>query len=167
MTTLNHPAMPRQARTITEQTGWKRPHPKALCQDFDVRTQIHEYDFDSSDMNFQAYCRSRGLACRFGKLGSERRAFMDDHAGTKDQFMRLECVNFAEEQPDGSRHKYSDKHKETFWTIHLSNKGALQDAWELYQSELRSKDKVIVTRPKLGQQAFDFAPASSQQFSLL
>lgn len=47
------------ARSIFEQTGWKRPHPQTICQEHEVLLKIREYDFDKTDRKFLDYVKSR------------------------------------------------------------------------------------------------------------
>ena len=47
------------ARTVYEQTGWKRPYPETICQDLDAQLKITEYDYDMMNPEFVAYVKAR------------------------------------------------------------------------------------------------------------
>lgn len=65
-------------RTVEQQTGWKRPHPKMICQEKDILIGITEYNFDLSDDGFLRYATSRGVAYVAGEEGTYRRQFTGD-----------------------------------------------------------------------------------------
>lgn len=57
---MTMPANTRQtARTITEQTGWKRPMPMSICQDVDVLLRVTKYSFDIFNLEFVRYFTAR------------------------------------------------------------------------------------------------------------
>jgi hypothetical protein len=120
------------AKSITEQTGWKRPSPVAICQGFDVLRKVTEYDFDLSNLEFQNYCRARGVLYKAGC--NNRFKFTADHSATKDRF--FDEFRYAIEYPEGSgqRYRFTDDEMETHWKIMLAAKGAMQDCWELFRN---------------------------------
>lgn len=122
-----------KARTIQEQTGWKRPFPSAICQDFDVRRSVTEYDFDLHDAGFRRYCEARGV---LHLAGVRRRfAFTADHLATKARFLELFGVVIQNKQPGKPAYVFSAREMDTHWRIMLAAKGAFQDAWELFKGE--------------------------------
>lgn len=40
---------------IENQTGWKRPYPKMVCQDLLILKKINKFDFDVSNIDFIKY----------------------------------------------------------------------------------------------------------------
>lgn len=48
-----------KARSVQEQTGWKRSSPLALCMVPEVLSRITEHDYDLQDAGFVEYFRSR------------------------------------------------------------------------------------------------------------
>lgn len=119
------------ARSIEEQTGWKRPIPTMICQNHEILARVTEYSFNLNNPAFRDYCEARGV---LWKAGVRRRfRFTADHSATKDQFF----VQFrlAEKQPNIPQYVYSDDEMEFHWRLMLAAKGALQDAWELFTAE--------------------------------
>ncbi len=57
------------SKTIKQQTGWKRPHKKAVCQDYHALMAVHEYDFDLDNPEFLNYFIERTGIC----IGSEEK----------------------------------------------------------------------------------------------
>lgn len=53
------PTLPFPARTIREQTGFVRSHPKALCQDLPALLRVTEFDYDLTNEAFVAYFEAR------------------------------------------------------------------------------------------------------------
>lgn len=99
------------APTITEQTGWRRPHPQTLLQGFpeaiDLLARITVYRYDLDDPDFLFYLERRGMFDLPGKAGSPYW-----HA------MR------AAGQGSG---ELPDRHSHTVYAA-----GRLTDAWELF-----------------------------------
>lgn len=96
------------ARTIEQQTGWKRSHPEMICQDLDVLLRITELSYDLNDMNFVHYFE--------GRTGHKITKCVCGWAQVKKS-----CANPnlpAEPVPDIS------------WQY---RRGRLQDSWELYK----------------------------------
>lgn len=124
------------APTLAQQTGWQRPHPKALCQDIKILQKVTECDFDLSDPGFQRYATMRGVLYLAGVKGSPRWRFTDDFSKGREEFMRDAYFNFAQEYPAGSgvRHKYTPDEMEFHWKTMILARGRLQDAWELYRT---------------------------------
>lgn len=117
-----------RAKSISEQTGWKRTMPASICQDFDALIKVTEYDFDLFNAEFQGYCKKRGTLYKAGC--KERFYFTANHAATKEEFFSR--FRYAEEQGNGTRYEFTDDEMETHWKIMLSAKGAMQDSWELF-----------------------------------
>jgi len=49
--------------SLFEQTGWKRPYPKMLCQDWSILNRIYFFSYDLSNLDFLDYLKSRGIIC--------------------------------------------------------------------------------------------------------
>lgn len=126
-----------RAPTITQQTGWVRHHPQAICQDFDIRIRVHEYDFDLEDLGFQAYAKARGVLYLAGE--NLRWQIAAEHRTTRKEFLqaeRWEPLRWWVHYKTGARMRLqTDDELEASWQIIRAAKGALQDVWELYQSQ--------------------------------
>ncbi len=112
-----------KAKTIYQQTGWRRPGPQTICQDFDALVRVSEYDFDLNDPEFSRYCEQRGVGWKAGT--GRRLAFTADHAATKERFLR----EFGSSEKG---YVYSADEMETHWKIMRAAKGAMQDCWEVW-----------------------------------
>lgn len=126
-----------RAPTIGEQTGWTRPHPLGLCQDFDLRQKVTQTDFDLEDPGFQRYAKARGVLYLAGK--GLRWQLVKDHSVTRDEYLTAahwEPLRWWVDAKTGKRLRLQNHDElETSWRIVRAAKGALQDAWELYQVE--------------------------------
>lgn len=118
------------AKTVEGQTGWKRGHCKAICQDMNVLMNIKEYDYDLSNPIFIEYCRSRGVSTRF-EAGSIGFSFMKNYTMTKDEYMSNEDLRPTKHH-DGVKHALIDKEMESNWNGVVVGRGALQDCWEIF-----------------------------------
>ena len=56
---MTMPANTTPVRSITQQTGWKRPMPQTLCQDVDALLKVTDYSFDTSNRDFLRYFENR------------------------------------------------------------------------------------------------------------
>ncbi len=134
-------APPRAVSSVTQQTGWRRPAPTAICQDHQVLLAITEFDFDLTDPGFQAYARSRGVLHGCGIPGSHRWRFTADHAATRDDFMADPCFRSPDPGPITSAvYLYPPEEMETHWRIMRLAKAKLQDCWELYRTHTVSRE---------------------------
>ncbi|KKL81329.1 hypothetical protein LCGC14_1995900 [marine sediment metagenome] len=118
------------AKTIKQQTGWKRPHKKTICQDYHALMSVHEYDFDLDNQEFVNYFIERtGI-----KLGSEERPELarwllispmaQAWLRTSKDYKYLES---GEAVPLGEE-------REGAIAINKILKGRIQDCWELFNS---------------------------------
>lgn len=138
------------APSITEQTGWKRPQARCLCQDFAVLTRVSHYTYDLYNRDFLEYMRRRGVLGNFPRVGSDRFhliARRSASAQDKQQFLNTESYWYAQEWPVGSgqRYQYTPQEMESFWSIIMHCKGAAQDAWELFITD-PDYAKDVITR---------------------
>ena len=112
---------------------WLRPVPQALLQDPDLLLLVTDHDYDITDPGFQEYCRSRGVFHVAGEEGSKRRAFFQNCALTKDDFLGDTFFHFA--QPlNGKTYTYTSHEMQVAWDIVCLGRAKLQDCWELYRS---------------------------------
>lgn len=118
------------AASIKEQTGWARPFPFTICQDFYALIKVTEYSFDLSNNEFNEYCRRRGILYKAGS--GNRLEFTGNHSATKAQF--FDEFRYAIKYKDAEPYRFTDNEMETHWRIMLAAKGALQDCWELYHN---------------------------------
>jgi hypothetical protein len=129
------------ARTIYEQTGWKRPGnaPKMICQDMNVLERIFEYDYDLRNDDFMAYFRGRtgyGIYCvgitiyhyetlNHQEIFAEEFDFYTNNPHMKcDGFSAKECAQISVR-------------------INKINRGKLQDCWELFNEMPTEKQEGI------------------------
>ena len=117
-------------KTIREQSDWKRTQKETLLQDFNLLIKITEYDFDLTDQGFKDYCHARGVLQKMGN--DSRYNFTANHKAIKEEFFVL--FRYAKEY-HGSSYRFTDKEMAIHWEIMLAAKGAIQDAWELYQNK--------------------------------
>lgn len=126
-----------RAPSIETQTGWRRSHPQALCQDFDLRQRITSTDFDLHDQAFLRYAERRGVLYLAGT--NLRAEIVADHHVTKSEFMqsdKWQPLRWWIHHKSGERIRLQTTEElETSWRIIRAAKGALQDAWELYQPQ--------------------------------
>lgn len=91
------------AKTIFEQTGWRRPHPQTILQDTATLMRIYEFDYNLSDPGFVRYFESRtGVMISRMDCGWQR---------------TRQLLDAAAEEPD---------------PVHQITRCRLQDCWELY-----------------------------------
>ena len=115
--------------TFTEQTGFRRSGPNAICQDHEALLAVREFTFDLTDPDFVSYFESRTGICI-------------SHSPASDY--KLEFLATEKEWQTICRDTMQGD--ETFQRI---IRGKLEDAWELWQAELereRGTRKVERTR---------------------
>ncbi|GHS85570.1 hypothetical protein AGMMS49957_01900 [Synergistales bacterium] len=156
--TLNFEDMPeRKAKTIEQQTGWKRTYPKMLTQDIDLLLKVTEYDYDLSDHDFVFYAISRGYMngagmpetfdpdyqyqttphCNGDVRHQSKKPFNGD-IGQLRRWVREPGRGFEEfwASPDlrltitGAA--ISDEDRRISWKNIQITRGRLQDCWEIY-----------------------------------
>lgn len=117
----------RQAKTIEQQTGWKRPHPEMICQDHEVLLRVHDYSYDLGNEDFTRYFISRtGI-----QIGKEEKPELARWLLTSPKAERwlLESPDYkylnGEMVPFGQEREIDIK-------ISRILKGRLQDCWELF-----------------------------------
>lgn len=116
--------------SVEQQTGWRRPHPKYLCQDFYLCLRIEQYDFDLSDEAFQRYAKRRGVLYKAGT--GDRWRITADHQATREDFDRSDCRWMVSVATGKRTRLQTPAEMDEGWLIMRSMKGAFQDAWELY-----------------------------------
>lgn len=120
--------------SIQDQTGWRRPHPEAVCQDHDVLLRITQYDYDLEAPGFHMYHRERRGLLRGTGLPLDERviSFYRDHHKTKEQYIKEVGVvgRWGEEKTVGL--VKTEKQLETEWLLVLLARAKLQDSWELW-----------------------------------
>jgi hypothetical protein len=115
--------------TFTEQTGFRRSGPNAICQDHEALLAVSEFNFDLQDEDFVRYFEDRtGVAI----IWSPRCGYAAPFACSDKEWQQV-CRDTM--QGD-----------ETFQRI---IRGKLEDAWELWQAELeRERDTRKVERTR-------------------
>ena len=125
-------------KTIEQQTGWKRPFPKMICQDLYVLEKVVEYDFDLEDAGFQAYAQARGVLHVAGVQNSIRWDFTKSFELGLADFLENTYFHYAKEH-NGARYKYTEAEMHLHYEIMCIARAKLQDAWELYQNTVVKK----------------------------
>lgn len=138
------------ARTLMEQTGWKRPMPQSICQDSEVLLRITEYSYDIQNQGFIRYLADRtGILLdpkhpevqRRQKAGSlktppaplslhQQIALMSDA-----EYLTTDLL-VRKYDPSGKEKPQAEwvviPREERNLRSHRIFKGRLQDCWELY-----------------------------------
>jgi len=108
--------------SIREQTGWKRPFPKQICQERDVLLKITKFNYDINDKKFILYVRSRtGIVLDLALLSEDRRRKEEEDRRNKG----------LEDYWENSK-KLFDKDSVVEETWMKITKSKIQDCWELY-----------------------------------
>jgi hypothetical protein len=116
--------------SIFEQTGWERCHPKQICQEIEVLTQISSYSYDLSDQGFVAY-----FASRTGVLLTDdpRARFSLTSPWNEAEAWLLNSQEFTYLE---NGLPVASWDRPPFVSMYRILRGQLQDCWELYQVEL-------------------------------
>ena len=150
-----------EAQTITQQTGWKRPHPQMLLQDIDLLQKITSFDYDLLDPDFVEYAHARGCmngagvpeesdpdheahCLRMQKLGRElgikqEKPFNGD-VGQWRRWVREHWRTFEEFMAsDDLKFTLAGKelpaeHRRLTWKCIRIARGQLQDCWEIFRN---------------------------------
>jgi hypothetical protein len=102
--------------TFTEQTGYKRSGPNAICQDTEVLLAVREFSFDLKDEDFVRYFEDRtGVRITW----SPRCGYEHPFACSEKEWAKV-CADILVDD---------DTHDRIL-------RGKLEDAWELWQAEL-------------------------------
>lgn len=131
-----------KARSVAEQTGWKRPAPCTILTNTSTLLKITDYDFDMSAAGFEEYAERRGVLSNAGIKGSGRWNVVMDHSWTKERFMSSDVMRDNREavakgwagsggQPLSVR-IFTDEERELSWKVILIAKAHLQDCWEVW-----------------------------------
>lgn len=123
-----------QARTIFEQTGWRRPHSQTILSCYETLCKITEYDYDLSDDEFVEYARSRGVMNTAFVAGSPHREYVKDHWLTESDYItdaRIEISHAVLYK--GRRRKYTEAERRLNWKLVQIARAKLQDCWEIYR----------------------------------
>lgn len=117
--------------TVEHQTGYRRPHPKAICQDGDILRKVFLYDYDSSNKDFITYCATRGVLNALPPINSPYWERYTDWDWSEADFLLDKSLwrDLAGNQHDSERMRF------LFGITHRA-RGSLQDAWQLYLEQL-------------------------------
>jgi len=122
------------AKTIFQQTGWngRKGAPIKLCQDINILQKIYEYDFDLNNIEFREYLENRGV-CSFESLkqNPEKLAW---HIKCLMEFTEQDFLNDPDNTYSMSGLKFDEEHIKVSLKIWKTSKGAIQDAWEIFNS---------------------------------
>jgi hypothetical protein len=117
---------------------WSRNAFGGLCQESEFLLLVEDYDYALSDVEFQEYCKERGVLHVAGKAGSTRWTYYVEFSKTKDDYLDDDYFHFAEESAVG-RHRYTDKKLDVHWEIIQLGRARLQDCWEVYLHQKRDQ----------------------------
>ena len=113
------------ARTIFEQTGFRRAHPEQLLQDTDFLMRVNEFDYSLEDRDFRQYLSDRGVVTYEN--------FDSDDLSLDQKCPIEELISHPLLQFSTSGLKFSDDDKRSFVKISKLERASIQDAWELYR----------------------------------
>jgi len=102
--------------TFTEQTGYKRSGPNAICQDTEALLAVREFSFDLQDEDFVRYFEDRTGVCI---TWSPRCDYEHPFACSEKEWAKV-CADIMADDDTSDR----------------ILRGKLEDAWELWQAEL-------------------------------
>ena len=115
---------------MTEQTGWRRPYSRSICQDSTVLIRVRWYSYDLQDERFCDYLRDRiGSDPRKAASGFDR--FCELDAMTETEYRRAHECRWSLNQ----KHEYTADEIELNMEVRRIRKGAYQDCWELYLNQ--------------------------------
>jgi len=121
------------ARTIEEQTGWKRTYPTMICQDPAVLMKVSEYSFDLNNPEFREYYTKRTGQSFDPDFFNQALDFYQNW--TEEEVMTRPDFTYVERQGSiriSSKRPVSEEDR-IFWCKQLRvTRGALQDCWELF-----------------------------------
>ena len=121
------------ARTVFEQTGWRRPYPQMLCMRYETLCKITEYGYDLSDASFVDYARRRGCLNAAFKEESALHEYVREYRRTLEEFLADNRIDITHAQLyKGKRHKYTREEILGSWKIVLVARANLQDCWEVW-----------------------------------
>ena len=102
--------------TFTEQTGYKRSGPNAICQDIEALLAVREFSFDLTDEDFVRYFEDRtGVRITWSPRCDYEHPF-----ACADKEWAKACADIMADDDTPTR----------------ILRGQLEDAWELWQAEL-------------------------------
>ena len=116
----------KKARSIEEQTGWRRSHPLMLTQDEDVLSAITEFSYAEIE-EFMLYALFRGALNGAGKRGSGWRKLVMEHSITFEAFMAGDLLRT---HLNGT--PTSDDERRSLWRCICYARAKLQDCWEVF-----------------------------------
>ena len=150
-----------EARSIEQQTGWRRPHPQMILQDIDLLQKVTTFDYDLLDPDFVKYAHARGCmngagvpeesdpdheahCLRMQKLGRElgikqEKPFNGD-VGQWRRWVREHWRTFEEfMSSDDLKFTLEGKvlpaeHRRLTWKCIRIARGQLQDCWEIFRN---------------------------------
>ncbi|GHV50274.1 hypothetical protein FACS1894216_02170 [Synergistales bacterium] len=121
------------AKSIYDQTGWKRPYPQTILMDTDILQKVTEHDFDIMAPGFEEYAERRGCLNGAGVKGSDRWKIVTDHSWTLKKFLASGLLSRNEKKTI----KFDEADVRTTWKCILYAKAHLQDCWELWNQTRR------------------------------
>lgn len=137
-----------QPDSVTDQTGWRRPHPQTLLQDVDLLQKIEVYTYNLKDPEFVRYAHSRGCMNGAGVPGENdpdyteytlKHGSVTGDAGQLRRWVRdtwrtiPEFIASRDLRTAINGHVYSEEERRQFATSIRIARGQLQDCWEIYQ----------------------------------
>jgi hypothetical protein len=133
-----------KARTVFEQTGFRRAVPETLITDYDTVMKITEFDFDLTAPGFGEYAAKRLGFQIFEVNGGQVRKAVNDHSLTEESFMasdmfrdNQQAINLKFVDNDGNPLKLRtlpDDERRSWWKIIHMTKARLQDCWEVWRN---------------------------------
>lgn len=127
------------AKSIFEQTGFKRLSTQGLCNEIKYLIKVNEYDFDLTDESFRDYLHNRGI------ISTKQFKIPATHAIeliVKDETLEEFIDKFTNWSDEKIKEEYafsiagipfSDEDKNQFLKSFKLSKAAMQDAWEIYK----------------------------------
>jgi len=118
-------------KTIQEQTGWKRPYPKMICQNSNILKNITEYNYDLTNTEFINYFRSRTGILLHKCEDVELEHFLLNSSTSK------AATNWLLNSPEYKYHTGVAVSKyDRLIDIEINKvlRGKLQDCWELFSN---------------------------------
>lgn len=110
-------------KPFTEQTGWKRPYPKAICQDWESLSRVNEFSFDVNNSEFIEYFR-----CRTGVVWDDHKAWITTSDDAENWLLNsLDFKYMISQEPIEF-----GREREVKVLLNRILKGQLQDCWELF-----------------------------------
>jgi len=112
--------------TFTEQTGFRRSGPNAICQDHEALLAVREFTFDLTDPDFVSYFESRtGVCISWSPACGYDCSDNPPYLATEKEWKTI-CRDIMRDTDTPTR----------------ILRGKLEDCWELYRAEVSDKPRV-------------------------